>query len=532
MSSLLSSRLAATTLVLAVCAVVLLLGLGSYPLWDPDEGRHAEIAREVLGATDWHGWVTPRLNDQPYREKPIFFYWAVAAAYAAVGVNELGARLVSALAAFATVVAVFAWSLPRWGPRPAALAALVLLTSVEFTALGRFANLDMLLTLFVTAGVLAVERWGATGRAAWLFGATTAAALGTLTKGLVTPVLIGGIGVVHLVMQHRLALLRTRALVVALAVFVALVAPWHLVVAAIDPAYLRELYLEGHLGRFVGSSREFHHQPFWFYVPILFGGFFPWSALLPATIAATRPSDEDTRLCLVWAGMIFLLFSASASKLGTYILPCLPPLALLTGRALDTMLAPEALPHHVHRLAGWGLWLVAAVLLASPIVLTVLAWRAWDGALAGTSLMALGLLPIGGVLGIMVWRNRVPRAVTVLAISAVLVLVGFYRFAAPAVSRVASNAPLAAVIRDRAPAGVPVVAFGIRAPSLLFYLHRPIIHLGRSRGVRKLVADHPLVLVITSPKHRATIAEAGVAFPWQTGGRRELWGSQPPPESP
>ncbi|HEV7733546.1 MAG TPA: glycosyltransferase family 39 protein [Candidatus Binatia bacterium] len=530
--SLLSSRLIATALVLAACAVVLFVGLGSYPLWDPDEGRHAEIAREVLGATDWHGWVTPRLNDEPYREKPIFFYWAVAVAYAAVGVNELGARLVSALAAFATVTAVFAWSLPRWGPRPAALAALVLLTGIEFAGLGRFANLDMLLTLFLTAGVLAVERWGTTKRTTWIVAAATAAAFGMLTKGLVAPLLIGGVGLVHLAVQHRLDLLRSRALVLALAVFVALAAPWHLLAAAIDPAYLRELYLEGHLGRFVGTARAFHHEPFWFYVPILLAGFFPWSALLPATIAATRTDDDDARLCLVWAGIVFLFFSASVSKLGTYILPCFPPLALLTGRALDSLLSPDALPGRAHRLAGWGLWLVVVVLLVLPIVLVVLARWSWDGALTGTSLMALGLLPIGGLLGRLLWRDRIPQAVAMLAASAVLVLVGFYRFAAPPVSLLASTAPLAAVIRERAPDDVPVVAYAIRAPSLLFYLRRPIIHLARWRPLRKLVAGHPLVLVVTSLKHRATIAEAGVTAPWQTGGRRELWGSQPPPDSP
>jgi hypothetical protein len=67
---------------------------------------------------------------------------------------------------------------------------------------------------------------------------------------------------------------------------------------------------------------------------------------------------------------------------------------------------------------------------------------------------------------------------------------------------------------------------------LIFYLRRPVIYLARWRPVRKIVQAHPLVLVVTSAKHRATIAQAGVAEFWATGGRRELWGSQPPPNGP
>jgi hypothetical protein len=161
----------------------------------------------------------------------------------------------------------------------------------------------------------------------------------------------------------------------------------------------------------------------------------------------------------------------------------------------------------------------------------VLAHREWEGALARTSLLALGLLPLAAATAWMLRAGRLPQALWSLGASMVLVVCGFYGFAAPSVSRLLSAAPLAETVTRNVPAydAVPIVAYAIRAPSLMFYLRRPIIHLARWRPVRKLVAAEPLVLVVTSRRHREAIAQAGVTSPWNTGGRRELWATQPLP---
>src|SRR5262245_9443341 len=130
-------RLAAAATVALVAAVILFPNLGRYGLWDPDEGRHAEIARETWTATDWQGWISPRFNQEPYREKPILFYWLVSAAYAVAGPTAGAARGVSAFAAFLLVLAVWVWATRVWDPWTAAGAAIALVTSVEFAALGR-----------------------------------------------------------------------------------------------------------------------------------------------------------------------------------------------------------------------------------------------------------------------------------------------------------------------------------------------------------------------------------------------------------
>src|SRR4029077_11448850 len=111
------SLAAALVPVVLVAALILGAGLNRYPVWEPDEARHAEIGREMLAAPDWKGWVVPTLNGEPYRNKPAPFYWLVAASFAVLGIHEQAARLVSAVSALATVVAITCWATARWGAR-------------------------------------------------------------------------------------------------------------------------------------------------------------------------------------------------------------------------------------------------------------------------------------------------------------------------------------------------------------------------------------------------------------------------------
>src|SRR3989454_8176388 len=105
-----------------VAGALFFQALGRYPLLDPDEARHAEVAREMAAASGVRRVFLPTLDLEPYREKPAGYYWLVALAYGALGVGEAGARAVSAPAAPGAVVAPYAYPVPRWG-LPAALGA-------------------------------------------------------------------------------------------------------------------------------------------------------------------------------------------------------------------------------------------------------------------------------------------------------------------------------------------------------------------------------------------------------------------------
>jgi 4-amino-4-deoxy-L-arabinose transferase-like glycosyltransferase len=308
-----------------VAILVLFWNLGGYALWDPDEGRHAEVARELHVARDFRGWMVPSLNFRPYYDKPILFYWLVSAAYAVGGVNELSARVVSATAALLTVLATYAWAAAVWGAGPALAAAVVLVTAGEFAALGRYANLDMLLTLWITLGLFAVHRWTVRAeRGASLVPAAVFAALGTLTKGLVAPVLVAGIGLGYLAVTRRLPLLRRARLGRAALAFLAVAGPWYLAAGLTDGDYLHELFVRHHFQRYFQEARYLHPGPIYYYLPMLLLCFLPWSVLLPVTavrtLARERRGDPEW-FCVCWVLGVLVFFSTASGKLGTYILP-------------------------------------------------------------------------------------------------------------------------------------------------------------------------------------------------------------------
>lgn len=515
-----------------LAALVLGWGIGDYALYEPDEARHAEVGREMLAATSWDARVTPRLDGAPYRNKPAPFYWLLAASFALLGVGELAARLVSVIAGVVTVAAVALWGASRWGPRTGALAGLVLVTAPEFVLMGRFSTADMTVTLWITLGILAVDHF-ARRPGASLVPAAGAGALGLLTKGAVAPALIALVGVTHLALHGRLRLLTPRALGRAALVFLAIVLPWHAAVAVLDPVYLRRLYVDQQWARAVDALPRLHARPLLFYVPVLLGGFFPWSALLPATVRATLSAgrrDEAAVFCALWAAIVLVLLSLAEGKSGAYILPAFPPLALLTARLLGLLLAGVTNAAE-NALARAGFWTVVAVCAIAPAVAIVAAARAYDGALLGASLWSLLLLvPAAGV-ALLLHRGRLGGAALAVGGGTAALLVLLFQVAAPALMAVHSDEPLARALRTAAPdhAASPLVAYRMRSASLLFYLGRPVLLRENPRQLRRLLERQPLVFVVTSPRHVAELTAAGPFVPWYVGPRRVLYASQPPP---
>ena len=524
-------RLAAV-LVALIAALVLGWGIGDYALYEPDEARHAEVGREMLEAATWEERVTPRLDGAPYRNKPAPFYWLLAASYALFGIGEFGARIVSVVAGVATVAAVALWGARRWGPRTGVLAGVVLLTAPQFALLGRFSTADMTVTLWTTLGVLAVDRF-ARHAGTSLVPAAIAGGLGLLAKGAAAPVLIALVGLASLATQRRLALLGPRVVAIAALAFVAIVGPWHVAVAVLDPAYLRRLYLDQHWARAVDSLPRLHTRPALFYVPVLLGGFFPWSALLPATVRATLRAgrrDQATVFCALWAAIVLFVFSLAEGKSAAYILPAFPPLALLSARLVGLVLSGAADAAEI-TLARAGLWAAVAVCAIVPVAALVAGTRAYGGALLGPSLWTLLLLLPALAVGWLLRRGRPGHAMLALAAGAVAVLLILFQTAAPALMRVHSDEPLARALRAAAPdhAAAPLVGYHVRSASLRFYLGRPVLLRENPRQLRRLLERHPLVFVVTSPRHVPELTAAGPFVPWWVGPRRVLYASQPPP---
>ncbi|MEW6659534.1 MAG: glycosyltransferase family 39 protein [Thermodesulfobacteriota bacterium] len=309
--------------------------LGVPGLMDPDEGRYAEIAREMLLLKDW---LIPHLNLLPYLEKPPLVYWLTALSFQVLGFSESAARLPSALCALGGIFLAYGLGQAFWGPAAGLLSALVLATCGGYVAMGRLLTLDMALSLFLNLGVgLGYLAFSRERLRLWPW-AYLALALGVLTKGPVVLVLAAIIWTGAAWSQGR-PLIRSWLRPWSLALLFAVSLPWFIGVMVRYPDFWRFFILEQHLGRYLTASIH-HHQPFWYYLPILLVFMLPWSWLLPWALGREKPwADPDRLFLLIWAATVFLFFTLSRGKLAPYILPALLPLALLVGHSLSNLAA-------------------------------------------------------------------------------------------------------------------------------------------------------------------------------------------------
>jgi 4-amino-4-deoxy-L-arabinose transferase len=365
---------------LALFVVAYLAPLGIRPLYETDEFRYAEIPREMLASGDW---VVPRLDGMRYFEKPALGYWLTAASMAVFGQNPFGVRLPVALCAGITALALFLLVRRFSGVGPAAGAAGILLTSSMFYALGCYSTLDMPLTMFLTvAAVLfyfAFETQNPRRKVLCLlfFGIATGCAF--LTKGFLAFVVLGAAGVPFMLWERRTGKLLGLAWLPLLTM--ALVAlPWCVMIRQREPGFWPQFFWEQHVRRFLAGGHAQHSEPFWFFIPWIVAGILPWTAFAPAAVIGLgkeKLKDPLIRFALCWLVFPFLFFSISSGKLATYILPCLPPLALLTGVGLHRYLEQGR-----HKAFVAGAWVII-ILLDAAIVAIIAVSATGGGLLAG-----------------------------------------------------------------------------------------------------------------------------------------------------
>ena len=353
-------------LFIALFALIWFANLDYRKLIRTDEGRYAEIAREMAVSGDW---ITPRSNDFKYFYKPPLQYWATAAAFKVFGENEWTARLWTALCGFAGVLITGLWSARVWGAHIGFLSALILAGSIMWTAMGHFAALDMSLAFFLAAAVAAFaagQRDEATAgerRRLMLFG-WAAAALAVLSKGLIGIVLPGASLVVYALWARDFRVFARLEWLRGLALFLVIAAPWFVAVSLANPEFAHYFFIHEHFERFLTKVHGRYGPP-WYFIPVLIAGLLPWTLFLGHVVRAglvrTTKIFQPERFLLVWVVTVFLFFSASSSKLVSYILPIFPALAVLTALGLQ-----RSSP----RLRRWVWGIVAlgglAVALATP----------------------------------------------------------------------------------------------------------------------------------------------------------------------
>lgn len=429
---------------------LLLAGLGRAPLANPDEGRYAEVPREMIASGDY---VTPRLDGVPYFEKPPLGYWMVAACERWLGPGEAAVRLTPAALALAGILMTYAAARRLHGRDAGLWSAGVLGTSLLFFGLGHLVTLDMPVSVLMTSTllcfILAVHEPPGTRRRLLFYGLYASSALATLTKGLEGFLITGAVMFLWLVLYGQWHRLRPLHLPTGILLFLAIALPWHLLAAARNPGWARFYFIHEHWERFTDTGHG-RYQPPWFFIPVLLLGLFPWTGFLwPAlreAVAGGWAGRRDRALpgfFLVWAGFILLFFSASKSKLIPYILPVFPALAVLVGgwvaRALP---GPGAFARLRAGFVGFGALslLLAAALCVAALKAGIIHDPAQAQEVRPYALILAAFLLVGG-LRAMVPRggDDAARGAFVAMTVAVLAMFGVLLLARPAIDQRSSR---------------------------------------------------------------------------------------------
>ena len=476
-SSTVRTRIVAT-LVFVFC-VVWFCNLGYRSLVRPDEGRYAEIAREMAVTGDW---ITPRLNGIKYFEKPPLQYWMTAAAYKAFGEHEWTARLWAALTGFAGVLMVGFAGARLFGRRAGFYSAMVLASSVLYAAIGHINTLDMGVTFCLTLGLLGfllAQRGDGRTRETrlWMLLAWAAMGFGFLSKGLIGLVLPGAAMLAYALVHRDISFLKRLEPFAGIAIMLAIALPWIIAVSIANPEFPHFFFIHEHFQRFL---TQVHHRtaPWWYFVPILIAGMLPWTAMLGQALIAAWKGDpsgrsfKPRRFLLLYAAVIFLFFSASQSKLPSYILPIFPALALLVGEWLTRIrgrtLTWLILPIAVLALAG---------AIASPFVVNFASEKVPAAlyAMFGRWILAgaLTLLAASCLAMFFAWRERIEAAVVALGAGGLL-LVQLIMTGHETLSPSYSTSHLAGTIRPLLDADTPFYSVRTYEHTLPFYIKRTV----------------------------------------------------------
>ncbi|MCX7194248.1 MAG: glycosyltransferase family 39 protein [Proteobacteria bacterium] len=460
-------------------AVIWFANLEYRTLIKPDEGRYAEIPREMVESGDW---VTPRLNDLKYFEKPPLQYWATATAYTVFGEHQWTSRLWAGLTGFAGLFLVWFSGRRLFGYEAAGYAALLLSSSMLYVLMSHINTLDMGVTFFITLGIfgllLGQTETDPVQRRNWMLLAWAGLGLAVLSKGLMGIILPGTAVFIYCLVQRDFTVLKRMNWLSGVALFLLITAPWFYLVMKANPEFFQRFFIYEHYTRF--TTKELgRYQPWYYFVPILLAGALPWTVLMfdsmfhlgrPAWRGGLGKPFNAALFLLIWAIFIYVFFSISDSKLPSYLLPMFPALALLMGRRIAQIR---------ERLL---FWYIAPVV---PVALLMLALAINVGKFADTPnqialyphysvwLVTAALILLAGLLGGMalLWRAQKPLAVLLIALSTLLsAQIGVSGYNTVARERSAKH--IAEAIRAEVKPAIPFYSVLTYEQTLPFYLKR------------------------------------------------------------
>jgi 4-amino-4-deoxy-L-arabinose transferase-like glycosyltransferase len=350
------------SILLGFCFFLYFLNLGQWDLWNPDEPRYAQVAKEMVEGGDW---ILMHSNGKIYPDKPPLFFWSIGlSSHLFNGFTSFSVRFPAAFFGTLTVLLTFLLGRNLYSTRTGFFSGFILATSFEFAYLSTRANIDTTLAFFTTASLFCFFQWYRhaaphpsplpTGereevRGDWfgqvkirnlsIYGFYVSMALATLAKGPIGFILPLLISLAFLLIQRDWKELKGMKLWPGMLLLVLIILAWYLpALLKGGKAYLSATLLKHSVDRFaIGSS---HVRPVYYYLYNFPIDFLPWIFFLPASIAygyfaEAKKKGREFLFLIVWSGIIFLFFSLSKGKRGLYLLPFFPAVSVLIGKLWD-----------------------------------------------------------------------------------------------------------------------------------------------------------------------------------------------------
>jgi 4-amino-4-deoxy-L-arabinose transferase-like glycosyltransferase len=507
-----------------VAALVTLPGLGVGTLWDNSETAYGEVAKEILLL---HDWVIMHLNGVPYFVQPPLYFWMGAIFSLFAGPTAFALRLPSALATIA-LSGFTGYAVARQaGARVGVYAAVILSTSLMQAVIGRLAIMDALLDLAVAMTIFWWFRALETGSDRYAIYGWIAAGGGFLAKGLVAPVIAFLVVVPYYFWNRRYEpthLPSARAWIVGTLAFLAIAAPWPIAQVLHYHLFpLQKLIGEYTIGRYTGVV-ENQSGPFWYYIPVIILGFFPWIAFLPMAVTygirslrASAPQDPAVsrlvRLALTWIVVPLLFFSLARTKLPNYVALEFPALALITalyfeavvhrGGTRSAVISAATVPIAIGAVA-FALWLftrnnrlTAEITIAVPPLVAMAA-----AIFAGSLLTAL----------LVARRSSVRVAPYALALAAIVATDVLAVTVLPHAEAFKPVPRLAALIEQKREPGDVVAIQNVSGGNALLFYTRPVVRVlaPPSDGDPPVDGMDPRSVICAAPRAWVIVPAAGV----------------------
>lgn len=468
---------AAIFLMMAIAYVAF---LGVRPLATPSEGRYAEIPREMVASGEW---MTPRLNGLIYIEKPPLYYWAAAGSISIFGNSVAALRLVPALFALWACFICYRVTNNIYDRKTARMAALILGSSALFFTMSRSLLTDMVFSSCVTTAILLFLQMRTIKNKRhflYLYAAISAfIAAAVLSKGLIGIVIPGFVIGAWCIISREWHLVFNRYLPIGIAVLLAIAAPWHIWMANHYPQFLDFYFVREHFTRYL-TDEHHRYQPFWFFVPVAFFGMMPWFGFLPQTIRHAygnwnwkKPSAD--MFMVLWIILPLLFFSASHSKLVPYIIPIIPPMAILIARYWSSAVGDK----YTGILACAAIMTFLAITAFAASAFPAIGGKNYAELLTAASPALFTLAAIAGIGAIMafLWRRHSDWAMIAIAIGAI----GTFLAADNAAGQLdrKSIKPLAeAILPQLQGGGKKVASYYFYPQDLPYYIGQTIIIVG------------------------------------------------------